>query len=116
MERVLEERSRDLTSPPVHQGTEESQTAPVISANTEAQPPQATQSQLRQQRRLERSEEVVALFQSGHSQGAISNALGLKRKTIRWWLSSGQFPERKPPRRPPPRVNGFSAYLQQRWN
>src|SRR5262249_32661640 len=61
-------------------------------------------------------EQVVALFQSGHSQAAISRTLGLQRKTIRRWLRRGQFPERKPPHRPPPKVSEFGAYLQQRWN
>lgn len=116
IERVLEERSRDLILPPVDQGAEESQRASTTRVITEAQPPQATQSELRRQRRLERYEQVITLFQSGHSQRAISNALGLERKTIRRWLRSGQFPERKPPHRPPPKVNEFSAYLQQRWN
>jgi transposase len=47
---------------------------------------------------------------------AISRTLGLQRKTIRRWLRRGQFPERKPPHRPPLKVNEFDAYLQQRWN
>ena len=118
MERVLEERSRKLILPPLGSGATESQPAPVSDASTETQalPPQPTQSQLRRQRRLEHYEQVVALFQAGHSQAAISRTLGLQRKTIRRWLRRGQFPERKPPHRPPPKVNEFGAYLQQRWN
>src|ERR1051325_11075352 len=50
------------------------------------------------------------------SQAAIARALGMERKTIRRWLRSGQFPERKPPHRRPPKVNEFAAYLQQRWD
>ena len=104
MERVLEERSCKLILPPPGSGATESQPAPVSDASTEAQapPPQPTQSQLRRQRRLEHYEQVVALFQSNHSQAAISRTLGLQRKTIRRWLRRGQFPERKPPHRPPP--------------
>ena len=104
MERVLEERSRKLILPPLGSGATESQPAPVSDASVETQPPppQPTQSQLRRQRRLEHYEQVVALFQAGHSQAAISRTLGLQRKTIRRWLRRGQFPERKPPHRPPP--------------
>src|SRR5215831_10623517 len=118
MERVLEERSRKLILPPLGSGATESQPAPVSDASieTQAPPPQPTQSQLRRQRRLEHYEQVVALFQAGHSQAAISRTLGLQRKTIRRWLRRGEFPERKPPHRPPPKVNEFGAYLQQRWN
>ena len=64
---------------------------------------------------MERYQQVVALFGSGPSQAAISNILGIGRKTIRRWLRRGQFPERKPPHRKPPKVNHFADYLQQRW-
>ena len=57
----------------------------------------------------------MALFNAGHSQAAISRMLGMQRKTIRRWLRRGQFPERKPPHRPPPKVTEFADYLQQRW-
>jgi transposase len=58
----------------------------------------------------------MALFHSGQSQAAIGRALGMGRKTIRRWLRRGEFPERKPPHRPPPKVSEFADYLQQRWN
>jgi transposase len=58
----------------------------------------------------------MALFKSGQSQAAISRALGMGRKTIRRWLRRGEFPERKLPHRPPPKVSEFADYLQQRWN
>ena len=58
----------------------------------------------------------MELFNAGHSQVAISRALGMGRKTIRRWLKRGEFPERKPPHRPPPKVSAFADYLQQRWN
>ena len=38
------------------------------------------------------------------------------RKTIRRWLRRGEFPERKPPHRPPPKVSEFADYLHQRWD
>jgi transposase len=119
MERVLEERSRQLILPPVEDPVAASQSTHAGDVSTdalEAAPARPTQSQLRRQRRLERYQQVITLFQAGHSQAAISRALGMGRKTIRRWLRRGQFPERKPPHRRPPKVNAFADYLQQRWN
>jgi transposase len=119
MERVLEERSRQLILPPIEQPPEEPLRAYVADTSKESPPlapPRITQSQLRRQRRLERYQQVMALFHSGQSQAAISRALGMGRKTIRRWLRRGEFPERKPPHRPPPKVSEFADYLQQRWN
>lgn len=118
MERVLEERSRQLILPPVEDTSAASQSAVSSDASTDVTPamPRPTQSQLRRQRRLERYEQVVALLKSGQSQAAISRTLGMERKTIRRWLRRGEFPERKRPHRRPPKVNEFGDYLQQRWN
>jgi transposase len=120
MERVLEERSRQLILPPAEDSTTSSQTLASSHAGTEGVPPMTmprpTQSQLRRQRRLERYEQVVEMLKSGHSQVAVSRALRMGRKTIRHWLRRGEFPERKPPHRPPPKVSEFADYLQQRWN
>jgi transposase len=119
MERVLEERSRQLILPPVEDSTASSQPVANGQVSTEVAPPmmpRPTQSQLRRQRRLERYEQVIDMLKSGQSQVAISRALGMGRKTIRRWLRRGEFPERKPPHRPPPKVNEFADYLQQRWN
>jgi len=114
MERVLEERSRQLILPAVDGATANDGNASIEVA--QASLPQPTQSQMRRQRRLERYEQVVALFRSGQSQAAISRTLGIERKTVRRWLRRGEFPERKPPHRRPPKVNEFASYLQQRWN
>jgi transposase len=119
MERVLEERSRQLILPTIEQPPAEPVRAEVADISKEAPPPappRLTQSQLRRQRRLERYQQVVALFNSGQTQAAISRTLGIGRKTIRRWLRRGEFPERKPPHRPPPKVSEFADYLQQRWN
>src|SRR5436190_22085460 len=105
MERVLEECSRQLILPPVEQPPAEPPEAIVAEVSKEPPlpvPSRATQSQLRRQRRLERYQQVVALFNSGQTQTAISRALGMRRKTIRRWLRRGEFAERKPPHRPPP--------------
>jgi transposase len=118
MERVLEERSRQLILPPVEDPATASQPAGSGDASVDVPSPpmpRPSQSQLRRQRRLERYEQVIAMLKSGHSQAAISRALGMERKTIRRWLRRGEFPERQPPHRRPPKVNEFGDYLQQRW-
>jgi transposase len=119
MERVLEERSRQLILPAVEDPATASPSANTGGVGTDVPVPalpRPTQSQLRRQRRLERYQQVVDLFNSGQSQAAIGRALGMERKTIRRWLRRGQFPERKAPHRRPPKVNEFADYLQQRWN
>ena len=116
MERVLEEQSRQLILLPAEEGAEpEPTTIGDVVAENPVPAARPTQSQMRRQRRLERYEQVIALFQSGQSQAAISRSLGIERKTIRRWLRRGEFPERKPPHRRPPKVNEFADYLQQRW-
>jgi transposase len=80
MEGVLEERSRQLILPPVEQPPAKPPEANVPEVSK--QPPPAlrvTQSQLRRQRRLERYQQVAALFNSGQRQAAISRALGMER-------------------------------------
>jgi transposase len=119
MERVLEERSRQLILPPVEGSVVPSQSVSAGDVSPDvpvATPTHSTPSQLRRERRLERYQQVVDLFDSGHSQAAIARDLGIGRKTVRRWLRRGQFPERKPPYRRPPKVNEFAGYLQQRWD
>jgi transposase len=114
MERVLEERSRQLVLPPEDSRPEaQAVLGGDLSADATLPP---TQSQLRRQRRLERYEQVVSLFNAGQSQVAISRALRIGRKTVRRWLRRREFPERKPPHRRPAKVTEFADYLQQRWN
>ncbi|MEP6540050.1 MAG: ISL3 family transposase [Bryobacteraceae bacterium] len=114
VERVLEERSRQLILPPVE---DPQPTVEAASDNTDtAGAVRLTGSQQRRQRRLERYQQVVALFQAGRSQAEIGRELHMERKTVRRWLRRGQFPERKPPHRRPPKVSEFADYLQQRWN
>lgn len=58
---------------------------------------------------------MIDLYAKGYSKKAISRELGIETKTIRRWLRAGQFPDRKPPHRRPPKVHEFAEYLQQRW-
>lgn len=65
-------------------------------------------------RRLERYQQVVELHKSEHSQRAIGEALGISRKTVRRWLRSQEFPERKPPSGRHSHVRDFDEYLRHR--
>ena len=96
---------------------EENQPAPAETPAAEADRKTRSERQKeeRRQRRLGRYNEVVELNRQGMSQNDISRTLHLERKTVRRFLRAGQFPERAQPRRPPPRVSGFQAYLEQRW-
>lgn len=118
MERVLEERSRELILPPVEDPEQTAESVCPVATDT-GQPPttpvQPTPSQQRRQRRLERYTQVVAMFKAGESKSAIGRAMRLGRKTVERWLRRGQFPERKLPYRPT-KVNDFADYLHQRWN
>jgi transposase len=70
----------------------------------------------RRERRLERYTQIIELHRQGISQSEIGRRLHMERKTVRRFLRAGRFPERSAPHRPPPRVNAFRDYLQQRWN
>ena len=109
IERALEEHTAKLKLPANSQTT-----VPEERTNSLTAP--QTRQQQRRQHRLERYEQVVTLHRQGHSQQAISQALQIQRKTIRRWLRAGEFPERKPPVRKPPKVQEFAEYLYRRWN
>jgi transposase len=117
IERVLEERSRELILPPnplipclpseYSASTVDSGAKPTM---------QHTLQQQRRKRRLERYQQVIELHQKGYSKKAISRELKIECKTIRRWLRAGEFPERKPPSGRRQKVAAFGDYLQQRWN
>lgn len=115
IERVLEERSRELVLPPNSQPTPVEPTAPTTEKPSQPSTQQTLQLE-RRQRRLDRYQQVMDLREKGHSQKAIGNQLNIERKTIRRWLRYGQFPERKPPSGRRQKVADFSEYLHQRWN
>jgi transposase len=71
-------------------------------------------SRERRQRRFERYQQVLALHHRGISKRAIARQLGLERKTVRYWLRAGQFPERLVPQRHSS-VDRWLSYLEKRW-
>jgi transposase len=112
IERVLEERSRELVLPA------------EVPAGTQPDPPPSppvkptahqTRQQQRRQRRLARYQQVTELRQKGCSQLAISREVGISVKTVRRWLRADQFPERKPSVGRRKKVAQFAEYLAERW-
>ena len=81
--------------------------APVTRAQQE--------QQARRARRLARYEEVIALHQAGASQVAISEQVGLDRKTIRRYLRADGFPERAPAAVRSTILAPYEGYLRTRW-
>lgn len=115
IERVLEERSRELILPPIAPLAPVEPHVPITEKPAQPGVQQTLQIQ-RRQRRLERYQQVIKLREKGYSQKAISAELDIERKTIRRWLRRGEFPERKPPSGRRQKVADFGDYLHQRWN
>ena len=114
IERVFEERSRELVLPAT---TPPAMPEPVPQAEVPTLPSTQETLQLqRRQRRLDRYQQVIDLHKKGYSQQAIGRELNIQRKTIRRWLRTGQFPERKRPSGRRQRVADFTDYLHQRWD
>lgn len=114
VERAFEERSQQLLLPPPSEPEPITRAVPpVVIATPTAQHVAKLQ---RRERRLARFQQVIELHRQGHSVSAISRIVQLERKTIRRWIRVGQFPERKRPVRPRPKVHAFVEHLQRRWS
>ncbi len=111
VQRVLESHRRELELPAADC---EHQTPPDTPAPKPESAAQRMKS-VRRCRRLERYQQVIELHNRGHSQVAIGEALGMSRKTVRRWLRSQGFPERKPPSGRHSHVREFDEYLRRRW-
>jgi transposase len=115
IERVLEERSRQLVLT-VDQPRSAPPDLTTVGRSSHKPTTQQVVQQERRQRRLERYELVVASYAKGCSKRAISRDLGIAYKTVLRWLRAGQFPERKPPSGRRQKAAEFTDYLQQRWS
>jgi transposase len=113
VERVLEQKRGALAKaiPPAIPEPSQPQADSTPAARTKCE--QVRED--RRQHRVDRYNEVVALYHKGMSQQGISRTLHMERKTIRRFLRAGQFPERAKPHRRPPSVNAFQEYLNRRW-
>ena len=70
----------------------------------------------RRTRRFARFTEVVALHQRGVSIRAISQQVGVDRRTIRRYIAADTFPEIAKRRPRPSILDPWKPYLHQRWN
>jgi transposase len=113
VERVLENHRQELELPALNADHRIAPDAPAACAKPETAAQRVKSA--RRCRRLERYQRVIELHQSGHSQQAIGEALCISRKTVRRWLRSGKFPERKPPSGRHSHLREFDEYLRQRW-
>jgi len=104
---LIEEAFRQSTPPPPV-------THPPIPPANSTQTRSQLLSQQRRQRRLERYQQVLDLHQRGISKRAIALQLRLNRKTVRYWLRVGQFPERQITQRRSS-VDRWLSYLEKRW-
>ncbi len=70
----------------------------------------------RRARRQARYEEVLALYREGLGQRAIARTLGVGRHTIRTFLRTGTFPERRVRTTGATILTPFEPYLRERWD
>ena len=67
------------------------------------------------QRRLEKWQKVQDLFQQGYAKKEIARMLCMDKNTVRDYLRTETFPERRKRGSPPGALDAYRAYLQQRW-
>jgi transposase len=78
-------------------------------------PPLRPEQAERRAQRLARYEEVVALRARGASLPTISARVGMSRRTVRYWLKAGAFPERRRRTERPGQATPYADYLRARW-
>jgi transposase len=111
IERALEEH-RDQLQLPVPQ---EPETAEQVTSRQKTETLHERGKQQRRKHRVDRYQKVTDLHSRGFTQKQISEAVGLSQKTVRRWLRSSLFPERKPAAGRRSHVREFHGYLRQRW-
>jgi hypothetical protein len=89
---------------------------PDAPAPTAAPPPLSPDQAARRAARLARYEEVVTLRARGASTPTIAARVGIGRRTVRFWLKAGTFPERRRRTERPGQAAPFAAYLRARWS
>ena len=122
LERLLEGKSSLLKQAAAPEGDSVLSAAPVEpSSPAEPPPPNKTEARMQQQKecrrqcRLERYEEVRALFAKGWKVSAIARYLDLSRKTVQKFIATATFPERKERAARVCRLDAYKPYLLQRW-
>jgi transposase len=121
LERLLEQNRACLYAAAVEENPPpKPKPAPEVSPSPEkTDPPPLTQAEQQSQARRERRravyQAVVELHQQGVKQRAIARQLKMNRKTIRRYLTAGEFPERSQRDKQSRRLGRYEAYLRQRW-
>jgi len=90
----------------------------AVAEGADVQPQLTKVERLRQERRarrLDRFTEVVTLRQRGVSISAISERLGVDRRTVRRYVAADTFPEIAQRRPRPSILDPWKPYLRQRW-
>ena len=112
--------ARHLLSLRKHQRAKASQevsqterSGPPIKQPVKVTPKQATLRETREEERLARYEQVIALCEQGWSHQAIVDRLGIGHSTIQRWSKEGRFPQRKA-REQSSQLDPFLPYIQQR--
>ena len=68
------------------------------------------------QRRLERWQQVQDMFKQGYAKKEIARMLSMDKNTVRDYLRTDTFPERKARASPPGKLDVYGDYLARRWN
>jgi predicted DNA-binding transcriptional regulator AlpA len=91
-------------------------TSPDAQLPLSAKPPSRKQraQEENRERRLARYEAVMEQLRQGTSQREIARSCGLRRQTVRRWISARSFPERRPSSHATT-VDQHQGYLEQRW-
>ncbi len=124
LERLLDEKRRLLrqaVQPVPEPQTNPAQTAAATGTLPSSRPPRRAErtlerlKQCRRQDRLERYQQVRALYQNGWNISQIARFLNLATKTVRTFAYSDAFPERKERAPRPCLLDAYKPYLNQRW-
>ena len=100
-------------SQPSQETSQKVVTGPPLKLPVKASPKLAVIQETREEERLARYEQVIALREQGWSHQAIADRLGMGHSTVQSWLKKGQFPKRKA-REQSSKLDAFLPYVQQR--
>ena len=97
-------------------GRAKAATSPDAQLPLSARPPSRKQraQEENRERRLARYEAVMEQLRQGTSQREIARSCGLRRQTVRRWISARSFPERRPSSHATT-VDQHQGHLEQRW-
>jgi len=104
---------RKLAAKSSQETSQKEVTGPPIKQPIKASPKLAAIQEAREEERLARYEQVIALRAQGWSHQAIADRLGMGESTVQRWVKEGQFPKRKA-REQSSQLDPFLPYIQQR--